>query len=117
MGWGNGSIVEKHAKIAEEIKRTMEHAEDWERRKTSIPGIFLVKMPDKNFRIMLLFNPPDSAGNPSKKKGLFFADSKTIKAAREAFPDPRIDTLVAAVEKLNLESGHKVAEDEEVLQI
>ena len=110
-------MVERHAKIAENIRRTMEHAEDWEKKKTSIPGIFLVKMPDKQLRIMLVFNPPDAAGNPLKKKGLFFADMNTVASAREAFPDKRLDDLVAAVEKINVASGPKVSADEEIFEI
>ena|SRR2546428_12870686 len=109
-------MADKIAKLAEEMKKAMEHAEDWERKKTSIPGIFLVKMP-KELRVMLLFNPPDDVGNPRKKKGLFFDDAETIEAARKAFPDPRLDDLILAIQKLNASVGRKPPEDADVFQV
>ena len=110
-------MADKVAKLTEDLRKAMEHAEDWERRKTSIPGIFLVKMPDKDLRVMLMFNPPDDTGNPRKKKGLFFDDADTVEAAREAFPDERLDDLLAAVEKLNVASGKRPADDGDVFQV
>jgi len=109
-------MANKPEMIAEGIKKTMEHAIDWEKRKTSIPGIFLVRMPDKRFRVMLSFNPLDPAGAPRKRKGWFFADMDTVRAARQVFPDKRLDMLVAAVEKVNLESKRK-GEDEDIFQV
>src|SRR3972149_6923697 len=74
-------------KLAEDIRTRMERAEDWERIPTSIPGIFMVHMPDKELRVMLMFNPTDDAGNPTKRKGFYFGDRATVEAARQARTD------------------------------
>ncbi len=110
-------MPDKASKLVEEIKRTMEHAEDWEKKKTSIPGIFLVKMPDRELRVMLMFNPLDEQGVPTKRKGFYFGSAETVQAARAAFPDPRLDDLVSAVEKLNGASGRKRPSDEDVFEV
>ncbi len=104
-------------KLAEDIKRTMKNAGDWERKRTSIPGIFIVRMPDKEFRVMLMFSPIDEAGNPRKRRGLFFGVMDTVEAARKAFPDERLDALVAAVQKINGSPGPKRASDGDVFEV
>ncbi len=104
-------------KLVEDIKRIMKNAGDWERKRTSIPGIFLVRMPDKEFRVMLMFSPIDEAGNPRKRRGLFFGVMDTVEAARRAFPDERLDALVAAVQKINGSPGRRPAGDEDVFQV
>jgi len=109
-------MVEKAERLAEEVRQTMEHATDWERRRTSIPGIYIVKPPDKAFRIMLEFNPPDDAGMPTKRKGLYFVNSRVVEAAKAAFTARGIDDLIAAVELINAKSGRK-STDEDVFKV
>lgn len=94
----------------------MEHAEDWETKKTSIPGIFLVKMP-KELRVMLMFNPLDEQGNPRKRKGFYFGDMATVEAARQAFPDPKLNDLIAAIEKINGAVARRAPDEEDVFQV
>lgn len=113
----HSTMPDKTAKMAEDLQKAMVHADDWEKRKTSIPGIFLVKMPDKELRVRLEFNPPDDAGNPTKRKGLYFDDAETVQAARKAFSDGRLEDLVTAVQKLNGTTKRKPAGDEEVFEI
>jgi hypothetical protein len=94
-------MSEKSAELATSIEKTLTGAAEWEKKKTSIPGIYLVRLPGDKLRVMLEFNPPDGAGNPSKRKGLYFGERATIEAARKAFPDPRLDDLIEAVEALS----------------
>lgn len=107
----------KVEQLAERIRKTMENAEDWEKVKTQIPGIFMVKAPDKSLRVMVVFNPPDDAGNPTKKKGLFFTSMDWVDAARVAFPNKDLDKLIEAIQKVNGPSGRKAGEEGEVFQI
>lgn len=110
-------MSEKVARLVEEIKSMMEGATDWTRRKTTIPGIFLVRAPGKQLRVMLMFSPTDQAGNPRKRRGLFFSDLETVLEARRAFPDERLDALVAAVQKVNGPTAKSVGGEGEVLEI
>ncbi len=110
-------MPKKVDKLVSDIKRLMEHAEDWEKKRTSIPGLWLVKMPDKSLRVMLMFNPPDMEGNPTRKKSWWFADSEIVGSVRTAFGDKRLDDVVAAVEKVNGESGKKPPEEGDVFEV
>lgn len=109
-------MTDKITKLVDKLHRDMEHADDWERRKTSIPGIFIVKMP-KELRIRLEFNPPNDSGDPSKRKGLFFEDMETVQAARKAFSDGRVEELVEAVHKFNGDTGRKSGGNDEIFEI
>ena len=110
-------MPDKVGKLVEDITRVMEHAEDWENKKTNIPGIFLVKMPDKALRVMLMFNPLDESGTPTKRKGFYFGNAETVKAARIAFPDKKLDDLVSAVEKLNSANVRGRRDDDDVFTV
>jgi hypothetical protein len=113
-------MSEKAADLAASIQNALSAAADWEKKKTSIPGIFLVRLPGEKLRVMLEFNPPDDAGDPSKRKGLYFGDRSTLDSARKAFPDPRLDDLVEAVERLSAGAPAKraaKAADEAVFEV
>ncbi|HLB67102.1 MAG TPA: hypothetical protein VJN63_01275 [Thermoplasmata archaeon] len=110
-------VVDKVTKLAEDIRTRMERAEDWEKVPTSIPGIFMVHMPDKELRVMLMFNPTDETGNPTKRKGFYFGDPGTVEAARKAFTDGRLEDLLAALSSVNGAPQRRPAGDRDVFQI
>lgn len=110
-------MVDKVAKLTEEIKSRMERAGDWEKVATSIPGIFMVRMPDKPFRVMLMFNPTDETGSPTKRKGFYFGDAATVDAARVAFADVRLGDLVAAVSRVSGTPRPREPEERDVFQV
>lgn len=110
-------MASKTEQIADGIRKAMEHADDWEKKKTNIPGIFLVRMPEKDLKIMLMFNPPGVDGGPTKKKGLYFADQETVEAARKAFPHPSLPALVEAVAKINERAGKKTSDGSDVFEV
>ena len=99
------------------IRLAIEGADDWEKFKTSIPGIYIVKVPDRFEKAMLMFNPPDSDGNPRKKKGFFFDDLETAFAGRDAFEHAGLEALVRAVNAFNDSNRKKTHELEDVIQV
>ena len=70
-------------KIASFLKRP-----DWGRLKTSIPGIFVLKMPAYKSipaRLAVELNPADSSGVPTKKRGLVLRSKEELEQYRELF--------------------------------
>ena len=100
-------MSEKSRQIAENLKQELKLAENWEHLGTSIPGIFVVRLPGPALQLKLEFNPPKEDGVGSKRRGLYFEDHETLAAARVAFPDKRLDDLVDAVIEVNGEAKGK----------
>ena len=110
-------MVDKVTKLSEDIRGRMEEAGEWEKIPTSIPGIFMVHMPGKELRVMLMFNPTDEEGNPTKRKGFYFGDSDTAEAARKAFADGRLEDLLKALSLVNGPPQRRGVEDRGVFEI
>jgi hypothetical protein len=100
--YGVREMSEEQDKLGTAIRTALEPAQPWTKVKTTIPGIFVVKIPDnKGFRVSLMFNPPDDEGEPKKRKGLYFDDLYTARTAKEAFNDDSLETLIGAVRGVN----------------
>jgi len=64
----------------------LEKGKDWERKATSVPGIFILKLPpyrNSPSQIAAEINPLDSSGNPTKKRGLILRNSLELKEFRK----------------------------------
>jgi hypothetical protein len=110
-------VVDKVTKLAEDIRTRMERAEDWEKVPTSIPGIFMVHMPGPDLRVMLMFNPTDDTGNPTKRKGFYFGDPGTAEAARTAFTDGRLEDLLGALSVVNGPPQRRTTTEQDVFKV
>ena len=54
----------------EKIKENLKKVNPWERLKTDIPGIFIIKTPNMGRNIIIEVNP-EEYGSPIKMRGLF----------------------------------------------
>jgi len=95
---------------------------DWGRLKTSIPGIFVLKMPAyKNIpaRLAVELNPVDSSGSPTKKRGLVLRSKAELEQYRELFQFDKLLPLLENVDKVSPLMKKPVAgkPGEEVLEI
>jgi len=87
-----------------ELKAHLEAGEDWKKLPTSIPGVFVVKVPgtkNRAARLMVEVNPVDKAGQPRKRKGLFISDFDMYLQFTEALQDDRIGKLIKSLEGIN----------------
>ncbi len=77
---------------------------DWGRLKTSIPGIFVLKMPAYKSipaRLAVELNPSDSTGSPTKKRGLVLRSKEELEQYRELFQFDKLLPLLEGVGKVN----------------
>ncbi len=85
---------------------------DWGRLKTSIPGIFVLKMPAYKsipVRLAVELNPVDSSGSPTKKRGLVLRSKEELEQFRELFQFEKLLPLLEGVDKVNPEMKKPVA--------
>jgi hypothetical protein len=66
------TALSRDAGLEQKLREFMRSGEDWERSRTSIPGVFVVKLPGRGSRgpeLALEINPVDGQGQPKKKRG------------------------------------------------
>jgi hypothetical protein len=96
---------------------------DWGRLKTSVPGIFILKMPaykSSPARLAIELNPVDGSGSPMKKRGLVLRSKEELEEYKTIFQVEKLTPLVEQVEKVNPEVSKKQAfkqGGEDVLEI
>jgi len=95
---------------------------DWARMKTSVPGIFILKMPayrTSPARLAVELNPTDESGAPTKKRGLVLRSAAEFDEYKGLFQHERLSSLLKSVEGVNPPQAKKTVTKagEEVLQI
>ncbi|MGB9727673.1 MAG: hypothetical protein ACPLZF_04615 [Nitrososphaeria archaeon] len=94
-------------------------ASDWARLKTSVPGVFVLKLPaykSNPARLAVELNPVDSSGNPTKKRGLVLRSLDELEEYVKIFQYDKLSTLLKTIDRVN-PSAKKVRPGEEVLEI
>ncbi len=76
-------------------------SKDWTKKRTSIPGVFIVYMPKKEGQTVrplgIEFNPADEQGNPTKRRGIYIQSAEDLAAMKAAVENPKLDELVAHI--------------------
>lgn len=95
------------------ITELLENGEDWARQRTSVPGIFLQKLPAwKRLpdRVAVEINPADEAGNPTKKNGVRLFTLEEYEVFNKLMSYEGLPTLLEAIAKVNPTSKGTVPE-------
>ncbi|KXA94181.1 hypothetical protein AKJ65_05115 [candidate division MSBL1 archaeon SCGC-AAA259E19] len=101
----------------------MEDGDDWERKKTSVGGVFVLKLlkyKSSPPRLAIELNPTDSRGNPTKKRGLMIRNLKELGTFRDLIGEEGLDDLMDTMIEVNPGKGKVTRpeeEKEEVIQI
>ena len=94
----------RNASLEQKRREFMRNGEDWERSRTSIPGVFVVKLPGRGSRgpeLALEINPVDGQGQPKKKRGYMVRGKADLEELTKIISDPRLTRLAEALEALN----------------
>ncbi len=106
--------------LVERLKKYGKDMTDWERMRTSVAGVSIVKLPSKgddlNFGLELL--PVNEDGVPVKKKGLFVTSIDQWEAFKELFNSSKALDLITTISELKKERAIEPTEEsEEVFEI
>lgn len=91
-------------KLAESLKQFLERGKEWERKPTSAPGVFILKLPaykGSPQRLGVEINPVNASGAPTKKRGLVIRDLMEFREFKELMADERLERLVRTVDEVN----------------
>ena len=89
--------------VADNLRTFLDSGEDWERKNTSLQGVFIIKLPATRSRAASLaieINPPDENGRPMKKKGIMLMSREEMQAFRKVFGNEKLEVLMNAVEEV-----------------
>jgi hypothetical protein len=95
---------------------------DWGKLKTSVPGIFVLKMSaykNSPARLAVELNPVDALGSPTKKRGIVLRSREELEEYRAIFLVEKLAPLLDEIERVNPEVKRQqaVKKGDEVLEI
>lgn len=91
----------------ERLIQFLNDGKDWEKKATSIPGVFLLRMPAFKSRppsIVVEVNPVDISGSPTKKRGIIIRSSSELEQIRNILTNAKLEQLSKSVDEVNPES-------------
>jgi hypothetical protein len=98
--------------IQERLNQFLKESSDWERRTTSVPGIFLLKLPrsktgNRREAIAIELNPVNPATSSPKKRGIVLMSASDLEEFRKILTNPKMSELAVIVDSINPEIKSK----------
>jgi hypothetical protein len=107
--------------LEEKLRSFLKTGSDWARLKTSLPGVFVLKLPPfrgSPARLAVELNPVDDAGNPTRRRGLILRNEVDMEEYEKIFHSDKLKPLLASLRTVNPEEKRRVAKPgEDVLEI
>ncbi len=98
--------------LVEKLKKFGKDMSEWEKMRTSVSGVSIVKLPSKgedlNFGLEL--NPVNEEGFPMKKKGIYITSINQWEAFKELFDSPKALDLITTITELKREKATGTSE-------
>jgi hypothetical protein len=99
----------------ERLERFLKDGTDWERKPTSVPGVFILKLPPFKGRpatLAIEINPVDSTGSPSKKRGIVVRSEAEIAEINKVVSSPKLSQLAKTIDEINPPRKRPAAADQ-----
>ena len=105
----------------EKLTDFLKTGKDWSRIRTSVAGVFVLKLPpyrSSPARLVVELNPVDETGNPKKRRGLVLRSSAELEEFKELFREEKLPKLLSMIDSVNpkVEAG-KRRKEEGVLEL
>jgi hypothetical protein len=104
----------------EKLKGFFETSKDWARLMTSVPGVFVLKLPTYRRsppRLAVELNPVDDGGKPMKRRGLVLRSRKELEAFKELFQYDKLLKLVNMLDAVNPKAEATRRRREDVIEL
>ena len=101
----------------EKLAGFLKTGKDWSRLATTVPGIFVLKLPaykNSPSRLAVELNPVDEAGKPKKRRGLVLRSMAELEEFRELIQNEKLTKLMSMLESVNpkIEAARRGREEE-----
>lgn len=104
----------------EKLAEFLRTGKDWDKVKTTVPGVFVMKMPGNKSRepsLTVEINPVDSAGSPTKRRGLILRSVEEYEEFKDILGKEKVENLLEMLEDVNPESLKKGKTSKSVIEI
>jgi len=105
----------------EKLSEFLKTGKDWSRIRTSVLGVYVVKLPpyrSSPARLVVELNPVDETGSPKKRRGLILRSTDELEEFRELFKDEKLPKLLSMIDSLNPKTeGGKRRKEEGVIEL
>ncbi len=94
----------------EKLSQFLEEGADWAKVKTTVPGVFVMKMPGTKSRAPSLsveINPVDVGGSPTKRRGLIIRTVDELLDFKDILGNEKVETLLEMLEDVNPDTGKR----------
>ena len=88
----------------EKLADFLNTGKDWSRIRTSVPSVFVVKLPpyrSSPARLVVELNPVDETGTPKKRRGLILRSTAELEEFKELFSDEKLPKLLSMIDSVN----------------
>ena len=88
----------------EKLEEFLESGKDWAKVKTTVPGVFVMKMPGSKNRepsLSVEVNPVDASGSPTKRRGLIMRSVDELLEFRNILGNDKVENLLEMLEDVN----------------
>lgn len=105
---------------AERLVDFIKTGKDWTRLRTSVPGVFVLKLPaykNSPTRLAVELNPVNKTGNPKKRRGLILRSSAELEDLKELLQYEKLIRLLSMIDSANPQVEARRREKEEVIEL
>lgn len=99
----------------------METGKNWARWRTSIPGVFVLKLPAYKrspSRLAVELNPVNERGTPIKRRGLVLRTVTELEAFNDLYQYDKLTKLMNMLDDVNPKKVHsRAVKDVEVIEL
>ena len=92
--------------VDDRLTQLLKEGSEWDRKPTSIPGVFLLKLPSlrsKPESLVIEINPIDTSGSPTKKRGIIIRSSSELDQIRKILTNSKLEQLAKSIDDVNPE--------------
>jgi hypothetical protein len=89
------------------LMQFLKEDKDWERKATSIPGLFLLRLPGLRSSppsLAIEINPVDSTGSATKKRGVVIRSSSELEQINNLLSNQKLSQLTKSMDEVNPEA-------------
>jgi hypothetical protein len=105
----------------EKLAEFLKNGKDWSRLRTTVQGVFVLKLPaykGSPSRLAVELNPVGEDGSPKKRRGLVLRSAAELEDYRELFQYEKLSKLIGILEKINPKvEAEKRRRGEEIIEL